>query len=183
MAIKAENSETEIIKYIRKGKYKKAFERVYELYSSQIYTYCLKFMGDKTEAEDAFQEAMMKFLLYIKENREINNISGLLFRIAKNTCLNRRRSGKTKNVELEESHLVCTENNMESIELNSIIEHALNKIPVEHKEAFILQVFEGFSYKEIANILDIPISTVRNRVVRAKREVREYIKSYQTEAS
>ncbi len=181
MAIISQNTETEIRLHILNKKYEKAFEKVYDAYSSQLYTYCLRFIGNEPDAEDIFQELMIKFLAYIKENNQINNVLGLLFRIAKNTCLNYKRSRRIKQVEINELHLVSSIDSLESEELNQIVHSALNKLPIEQKEAFILQVYQGFSYKEISELLGIPLTNVRNRVVRAKRAVRESVKSYQQE--
>ncbi len=181
MARIKQNIETEISLHIFNKKYELAFEKVYDEYASQIYTYCLRFIGNEADAEDIFQESMIKFLAYIKENNQINNVLGLLFRIAKNTCLNQKRKRHIENIEINEKHLVSDIDSLETKELNQIVHTALNKLPTEQKEAFILQVYQGFSYKEISELLGIPLTNVRNRVVRAKRAVRESVKSYQQE--
>ncbi|GAB1370813.1 hypothetical protein MASR1M45_08750 [Candidatus Kapaibacterium sp.] len=61
----------------------------------------------------------------------------------------------------------------------------LELLPDMHKEAFILQAFQGLSYSEIAAVLDVPVTTVRNWIVRAKSKLREillpYFESYRIE--
>ncbi len=181
MARTNQNTETEIRIYISNEKYEKAFEKVYDAYAPQLYNYCLRFVGNEADAEDIFQELMIKFLTYIKDEQDVNNVLGLLYRIAKNTCLNLRRTKHIEKVEINEKHIVSSIDSLESKELNQIVQTALNTLPIEQKEAFILQVYEGFSYKEISELLGIPLTNVRNRVVRAKRAVRETVKSYQQE--
>ena len=59
-----------------------------------------------------------------------------------------------------------------------MIDSALNLIPEEQAEAFMLQVYQGMSYNEIAEFFEVPVSTVRNWVVRAKKKLRDILIPY-----
>ena len=79
---------------------------------------------------------------------------------------------------LEEFHLLVEDTSLEARELARLVAMALELLPDDQREAFILQAYSGLSYKEIGEVIDAPISTVRNRVVRAKRRVREILSPY-----
>lgn len=59
-----------------------------------------------------------------------------------------------------------------------MIELAIELLPENYKEAFVLQVYEDFTYQEIADFLELPLPTVRNRIVRAKSKLRETLTPY-----
>ena len=63
-------------------------------------------------------------------------------------------------------------------ELRNLIDITLDTLSAEQREAFVLQTFNGMSYSQIAEVTDVPVSTVRNRVVRAKQRVREIVTRY-----
>lgn len=152
-----------------------AFTEVYNRYSNKIYLYCRKIFGDGTFAEDIFQETFLQFLKNIENKKEISNIPGLLLKIARHLSINHKKSNKNNFSELEDIHAIFHDYSMESKELSQMIDMAMDLLPEEHKEAFILQIFEGLSYNDIAEITNVPLSTVRNRIVRAKSKLREIL--------
>jgi RNA polymerase sigma-70 factor, ECF subfamily len=173
-------TDTELINSITEGGEikSKAFTELYNRYSSRVYLYCRKIIGDGRFADDIFQETFLKFLDAIEKGNHINNVLGYLLRTSKNLIYNYKRDNPYIFVEIEDFHVSINDNSYESLELSKLIEHGLNLIPEEHKEAFVLQAFEGLSYNEIGELTGVPITTVRNRVVRAKRRLREILMPY-----
>ncbi len=152
-----------------------AFTELYSRYNNKVYLYCRKVFGDGSIAEDIFQETFIQFLKNIERKTEITNVLGLLLKIARNLSLNYKRDNKLNLTELEEIHIAFTENDIETKELNQLVESALDLLPEEHKEAFILQIYEGLTYQEIAELTEVPLTTVRNRIVRAKTKLKEIL--------
>lgn len=152
-----------------------AFSEIYSRYSKSIYLYCRKIFSGESYGEDLFQETFMQFLNAVKKNPNISNVKGYLLRIARNLALNIKRTKKIETLEFDELRYLFNDKNFEKQELGELIDSALNLLSEEHKEAFMLQAYHGLKYHEIAELTEVPISTVRNRVVRAKAKLREIL--------
>lgn len=157
---------------------KSAFNEIYLRYSKKIYAYCKKSIKDDKISEDIFQETFVNFYNAGRTDLKIENLQTYIFRIARNLCLNYKRDNTKEFIELEELHLTFNEDPSQVKELSSLINKALEMLNDEHKEAFILQTYQELSYNEIAELLQIPVSTVRNRIVRAKRKLKEILSPY-----
>ncbi len=155
-----------------------AFVEIYSRYSSRIYLYCRKALGEGPDADDIFQETFIRFHNALVKNYDIPSVQFYILKITRNLCLNHKRDNRINFIELEDFHLPVSDNKVESDELFDLIYSSLELLPEEHKEAFLLQVQQGLSYNEIAEVTEVPVSTVRNRVVRAKSKLREILLPY-----
>ena len=175
-----EKTDTDLINAIAEGGYRKdkAFTELYNRYSTRVYLYCRKMIGDGHYADDIFQETFLKFLDAVEKGIFIQNVLGYLLKTSRNLNYNYKRDNAKIFVTLENFHVPIIDNSIESVEFSNLIEQALNLLPEEHKEAFVLQAYEGFTYNEIGDIVSAPVSTVRNRIVRAKRKLREILLPY-----
>lgn len=152
-----------------------AFSELYNRYSKNIYLYCRKIFGDGNFAEDIFQDTFLQLLKSIENEVVIGNVQGYLLRTARNLSLNFKRNNNADLIEYDDYHTTFNDRNLENQELTKLIDSALELLPTEHKEAFILQTYQGLSYSEIASLTDVPLTTVRNRIVRAKYKLREIL--------
>jgi RNA polymerase sigma-70 factor (ECF subfamily) len=154
-----------------------AFSELYRRYSARIYRYSRRILSREEEADDILQETFIKFLASVENGKEIENVAAYLLRIARNLSLNleTRRPATT---ELEELHAVYTPAPMESEETTEMITMALDLLPREMKEALVLQVYSGLSYQEIAETMGVPMTTIRNWIVRGKAKMRETLAQY-----
>ncbi|MCO5251777.1 MAG: RNA polymerase sigma factor [Candidatus Kapabacteria bacterium] len=152
-----------------------AFSELYNRHCNKLYLYCRKIFGDGTYAEDIFQDTFMQLIRSIESKIVIGNVQGYLLRTARNLSLNFKRNNNKLLVEFDDYHAYFTERNFEVKELTQMIDAALDLLPEEHKEAFILQAYQGLTYSEIATLTEVPLTTVRNRVVRAKSKLREIL--------
>lgn len=153
-----------------------AFSELYNRYSSKIYIYLKKIFNNESVADDIFQETFIKFLKKIEEGCSIDNVAGYLLRTARNLSMNYKRDFSGNDiVAINDKDFIYEDKTLENIELSEVIDSLLNMLPDKHKEAFILQTYYGMSYNEIAELTDVPITTVRNRIVRAKSKLRELI--------
>lgn len=155
-----------------------AFQELYARYSQRVFSYCSRIIGHREHAEDVFQDSFLKFLNSATPTNDVENVPAYLLRIARNNCFNYMRARKTEHVEFEDMHLPSPENKYEITELARLAETAMELLPEEHAEAFALQTYGGLSYNEIAEIQKVPLTTVRNRVVRAKAKLQSILGKY-----
>lgn len=157
-----------------------AFRYIYKQFSLKVYRFCLKVLTDKEAAKDATQETFIK----VYENRnQFNgqNFKSWVYTIAKNCCINTLRKNR-HHLELNENIEIKSEEYIpEDCSLISQIEKALNKLPFIYKEVMILREYEDYSYQEIADLLQIEMSTVKLRVFRARGLLRKLLEPVQKE--
>lgn len=156
-----------------------AFGELYTRHSPQIYLYCAKVLWHKQTAEDVFQETFLRFLRSAEVERVMTNVPAYLLRIARNLCLQAKESQKrqfvTSGLEFEPPiHDKAVENS----EFEKIMSTALDLLTEEQREAFVLQVYDGLSYTEISEVMEVPVTTVRNWLVRSKRRIAEALQPY-----
>ncbi|MEJ5286577.1 MAG: RNA polymerase sigma factor RpoE [Candidatus Kapaibacterium sp.] len=160
-----------------------AFMEIYRRYSGRIYAYCKRFLGSKEDAMDVFQDTFIKFYQSSKEEREMTNLPAFLLRIARNLCLNTLRQ-KRQSTELEDyMSFIILDKEKENTELLELIKNALKQLPEDYREVFVLREYEGMSYNEIAEHLNISLALVKVRLFRAKEKLREILAPYISELS
>lgn len=154
----------------------KAFAELYARYSSRVYAYCRRFLGNKEDAQDVFQETFVRFLDSTKQERVMTNVPAFLLKIARNLCVNLKR--KQINPVSFEDYMVVNNSSNDSDELMGLIATAMEVLPDEYKDMFILREYDGLSYKEISDLANVPLSTVKIRIFRAKQKIREILSPY-----
>ncbi len=151
---------------------------------SSLYYFALQLTGDEEEAKDLVQEAYLKAMRFIHQYQEGTNAKAWLFTILKNQFINRyrqkQRQGASENLDQILSQLdgrlsVAPVVEQDHQEVKEAIEKALMQLSPQARAIIILADMEGFSYQEIAKILDIPIGTVRSRLHRARNQLRKYL--------
>ncbi len=154
----------------------KAFAELYNRHSSRIYAYCRRFLGNKEDAQDVFQETFMRFLDSTKHERVMTNVPAFMLKIARNLCVNIKR--KDKNPVSFEEYMVHEESSDNNNELLKLVKMALDILPDEYKDIFVLREYDGLSYQDISDITELPLSTVKIRIYRAKQKIREILEPY-----
>ncbi|TAL68716.1 MAG: RNA polymerase sigma factor [Bacteroidetes bacterium] len=159
-----------------------AFSELYSRYAQRVFAYCLRVMGNHEDSQDIFQETFMKFYNNAQTLDEVDNIPGLLLTIARNLCLNFKRDKKVA-YNIDDYQVSSVETDYEKKELLELISMALELLDFEYREAFVLRQYQGLSYKEIAKLSGDSISAIKNRVWRAKEQIREILSPYLKEMS
>ena len=154
-----------------------SFAEIYFRHSDRIYAYCLRVTGNDDDARDVFQDTFINFYNSVKDNAKVDNLSAYILRIARNLCLNYKRDVKI-NIELDDINYLTNDESYENKELMQLIARALDLLDFEYREAFILRLYQGLSYKEIGDITGESMSTVKNRVWRAKDRVKTILLPY-----
>ena len=155
-----------------------AFSELYSRYSSRVYMYCRRIIGNQTLAEDVFQDTFLGFLNGTADNKHIDNVPGFLLRIARNLSYKFKRDNRTQLVPIDDLEFGYEDAKLENTELTNLVVSALDLLPDDQREALVLQVYEDMSYQEIAEFFDVPLTTVRNWIVRAKRKLRDIMIPY-----
>ena len=134
------------------------------------------------DAEDAVQEAYLRAFRFFDGFRG-DNARAWLLTIVRNTCHTRRRHNQAQQLTTtfdEELHTDLTESqNPEKLLLRNadheLLHQALEELPPAFREVLVLLELEGLSYKEIADVVGVPIGTVMSRLARARRRLRESV--------
>jgi RNA polymerase sigma factor (sigma-70 family) len=144
-----------------------------------------KLTRDSEEANDLIQETLMKAISNREKFSEGTNLKAWLYTIMKNTFItNYHRLVKRKtfidttdNLHFINSSSVATENVAGTQLAVDEIEQAIKGLSYDYKTPFMMH-FKGYKYFEIAEILDIPIGTVKNRIHIARKELKKSLHSY-----
>lgn len=160
-----------------------AFEEIYHRHSGRLYAYCLKILGDAAAAQDACQDVFVLFWRAVQPNRIMTNLPAYLLRIARNVALRIKQQQESHPmVSLDEAHITeiepSTASKSEQAELAQLVSMALELLPSHYREAIVLQCYNGLSYREVADMLNVPLSTARNWIVRAKAQLRKILEPY-----
>jgi len=172
--------DDELISIIRSGKHNsdKAFAELYRRYSPKVHAYCSIMLGHREHAEDVFQEVFIKFFQNLTKEFENVNVQGYLMTIARNLCFNHKRDTKVT-VPIEDyDYLFETHINYEKRELLELLISSLDLIEVDFKEIFVLKEFDGLSYKELSELLNISEVYARKKIMLARQRLREVLAPY-----
>jgi RNA polymerase sigma-70 factor (ECF subfamily) len=172
-------SDFELFELLKKGDRdsNKAFNELYSRYSPRVYAYCRRFMGGKDEADDIFQETFVRFYESSKMERQMTNVPGFLLRIARNLCVNKKKS-ESKLTQYEEYMGLDKSSLSDKEELVKLIQMALDLLSDDYREAFVLREYDGLSYNEIAELTNTSLATVKIRIFRAKQKIKEVLQPY-----
>lgn len=161
--------ESEIIKEVKKGD-KEMFGLLVEKYSDRVFSYFIRFLGDRDEALNLTSEVFFKAFKGIKNFDENKEFFPWLIKIARNEGINFMRKNKVYE-ELETDKF--TEENY--FERDVMLEDALKKLNENDREILLLFYQQDLSYDEIANILNISLENVKVRIFRAKEKLRKLL--------
>jgi len=157
------------------------FEQLAMPLFDQLYNHACWLTGDRADAEDLVQETYAKALKGFGSFAEGTNLRAWMFRILRNAFLNSRSGLKQKTSYLEDeetgadeavTHDVTPEALLLATESQEMVFSALEKLPVAHREIILLCDVDEMSYREIAEVLDVPPGTVMSRLARARRNLR-----------
>ena len=139
-----------------------------------------------TDAEDVVQEAYLRAFKFFGGFHGDNSRAWLL-KIIRNTCYTWLQQNRAHELTIEfDEKLHSGESDTPEIivlaNVNThLLKHALEALPPEFREAVILRELEGFSYKEIAVIADVPVGTVMSRLARARKRLQQCLTDHKRE--
>jgi RNA polymerase sigma factor (sigma-70 family) len=146
---------------------------LYERYAGQIYGYCLHKLGSREEAEDAVQNTFLNAFRGLRRGVVPQAESAWLFKIAENVCLSRHRSSFRRGRVETPSDLQAIQDVLASPERREDdligLEEALARMPESQRRAILLREWQGLSYREIAEEMELTQSAVETLIFRARR--------------
>lgn len=156
----------------------KAQGEVYKLFSGKLFAICLKYSRNRVEAEDNLQDAFLKIFDKIEQYKNKGSFEGYIKRITVNTVLQRYRNEKVFELinenNVEDARVEIDEEDLSIDYLLQIIQ----ELPDRYRLVFNLYALDGYSHKEIADMLDINIGTSKSNLARARQILKQTIENY-----
>jgi RNA polymerase sigma factor (sigma-70 family) len=157
-------------------------------HKSALKNFAMNFTQNIDDADDLVQETMLKAIRYSKLYQEGTNLKGWLYTIMRNTFINDyRRMVKQRSIidtteEVNSAQLMksATDNQANNKFISDDVNKALALLSYEYYTPFI-KYFEGYKYHEIADMLNIPIGTVKTRIHVARQSLKSNLKMYNQE--
>lgn len=173
-------TETEIIQKLQQGN-EQAFKQLVGLYQKRVVNTCFGLVHNTEDAEDIAQEVFIEVFRSIQNFRADAKLSTWLYRIAVNRSLNFIRDNKRrkwfqsfddvvmeKNILLNHLASESAGTEIENLQRANILHVAISSLPENQKTAFTLNKYEELSYKEIAEVMEMSISSVESLIHRTK---------------
>ncbi|MCC5911761.1 MAG: sigma-70 family RNA polymerase sigma factor [Clostridiaceae bacterium] len=182
-----DHDEKTLIEKSQKGDVE-SFEILITSYQKTAFNIAYRMLGNFEDANDITQEAFIKVYKSIDKFKGESSFTTWLYAIVNNICLDfLRKKKKIKIISIDKSQgnenyqrEIPDETNtpevlFEKKEVRRTVQDAINQLKDEHRTIIILRDIQGFSYEEIAEILDISTGTVKSRISRARRSLKVII--------
>ena len=185
------HDEADLLKRLQTGE-PAAFLELVEQNSAHIYHLALRLMQDPIEAEEILQETFFQVVRHIRNFRGESSFNTWLFRIATNQALMKLRRRQPEKVPLDDEFDSLSvkyvaaladwtrrpERELLDQEARSVMEKAISSLPEHMRVVFILRDIENLSTAETAEALDLSISAVKSRLLRARLFLRNTLSTY-----
>ncbi len=162
-----------------------AFEELMQSHESRIYAIALRMMGNREDAQDCAQEAMVRIYRAMGSFKGQSALATWIYRITMNTCLDELRRRKARKVTSLDSLVDngwsptdtgdTPEEHGLRVEKQNSLNQAIQSLPDDMRAAIILRDVKGYSYDEIASILDANVGTIKSRISRGREKLREIL--------
>jgi RNA polymerase sigma-70 factor, ECF subfamily len=185
-----QSTDQQLVLLARKGS-EKAYRELLDRYQRPVFSLVYRMVRDREHAEDLAQETFIKVFNHIDRYDSKYKFSSWIFKIASNLAIDALRKKGLDTVSLDGSRHATTEDEVDasritvesrdenpeeallSKELGGQIEHAIGELRAEYRTAILLRHVEGRPYEEIADIMGVPLGTVKTYIHRARHELRE----------
>jgi RNA polymerase sigma-70 factor (ECF subfamily) len=184
------STDQDLVVFARSGS-EKAYRELLDRYQRPVFSLVYRMLRDREAAEDLAQETFVKVFNHLESYNPRYKFSSWIFKIATNLTIDGLRKKELTTVSLDGSRHARTaeetelsritvattdenpEERLEAKELGEEIEEAIGQLRVEYRTAILLRHVEGRPYEEIAEIMEIPLGTVKTYIHRARVELRE----------
>lgn len=169
----------EIIKGCKSGKIKSQ-EKLYNLYSEELFGLCLYYSKDNTQAEDIMHDGFLKIFKNIDSYRYQGSFEGWMRRIMVNTALEKFRREKHLHPITDIDHSdteVFKEDQISQINTKDLMQ-LIQALSPKYRMVFNLYAIEGYSHKEISEMMGISVGTSKSNLARARVILQKNVKKY-----
>ena len=163
-----------------------AFTELMTQHESRMYAVTLRMCANREDAQDCLQDAMLRVYRSIGGFKGQSSFSTWVYRITMNTCLDELRRRKTRNASSLDTMLeggwspTDGENGPEkqavASEQRRVLNSAIADLPEDMRSAIVLRDVQGFSYEEIAEMLEVNIGTIKSRISRGREKLRQILR-------
>ena len=172
-----------------------AFGEIVRRWERRIFALTYGMLGREEDARDATQETFLSAFRNLRNFRGEAKVSSWLHRIAVNQCITRHRRAKVRKEagldDEEEKHAsnfatpheLSPSRVVEGRERSTAVRRAVNSLPVELRQIVVMKEFEELTFREIADALDVPLSTVKSRLYTALRQLHMRLEKFGNEAA
>jgi RNA polymerase sigma-70 factor, ECF subfamily len=178
-----------IVREVKRGN-QEAFAELMELYKDKVFHIAFRMLGNSHEAQDVAQEAFLRAYTNIHSYDESRKFSTWIFRIATNLAIDRLRKkkpdfhledkvGGTENLDHYSrfaSEEELPEDQVVKLEMQAWIQQEIMQLPPKYRSAIILKYLEDLSLKEISEVLNLPVATVKTRIHRGREALRKRLR-------
>ncbi|HWO58272.1 MAG TPA: sigma-70 family RNA polymerase sigma factor [bacterium] len=168
-----------LMRRVQKDEYE-AFEELVDRYKTRLVSLIYRMLNDQNEAEDLVQETFLRVWTHRQDYDFSYCLSTWIYTIALNLAKNelrkRRKFKFFSLLDMTEKGLELPDPKMGPSALGHMLEGAIGKLPSKYKEAFLLRDVEQLPYEEVAQILGVPLGTVKSRVNRARAVLKDELK-------
>jgi RNA polymerase sigma-70 factor (ECF subfamily) len=188
----ASATDQEIVALARDGR-EAAYRELIRRYERPVFSLVLRMVRDRQLAEDLAQETFIKALNAIGSYRPEFKFSSWIFKIANNAAIDHLRRREVDTLSIDGAPNATTPDDIEATalqvgdrgetplaelearELGGAIERAIGRLRPEYRSCIMLRHVEGLAYEEIAQLLDLPLGTVKTYIHRARHELRDML--------
>ncbi|MEJ2505191.1 MAG: sigma-70 family RNA polymerase sigma factor [Ignavibacteriaceae bacterium] len=168
------------------------FDYLIQRYKNKIFNYAIYMMHNQMDAEDITQEVMIRTWQNI-DKFNFYAACAWMMRTTHNLCIDYLRRNKVqfqREISIDDNlseriedkkHGIMPEKKLSQNMLNEKIKSAVENLPERLKSPFVLYELQGFKYKEISKILDIPLNSVKVNILRARKQLQKDLKVYANE--
>ncbi|WP_212005090.1 RNA polymerase sigma factor [Chitinophaga sp. HK235] len=160
----------------------RAFSVLFAHYYPFLFSVVKRFSLDDSDVQEALQETFIQVWLNRDRLAAVENIQGWLLRIATRRCrevlrktLLRERTALQANASVEEQVKVTPEHHMQGGEIKRLVQEALDQMPEQRRRIYLMSREMGLKPAEIAEQLSLSVSTVKNTLVIALKQIREHL--------
>ncbi|MBX7164911.1 MAG: sigma-70 family RNA polymerase sigma factor [Pirellulales bacterium] len=178
------NDDAQLIAEALRGR-SDAFGRLVERYQDRLYNTLVHLVGSAEDARDVAQDAFVQAFVKLETFRQNSQFYTWLYRIAFNLAMTRRRRpGVVTSIEQVRDaagiepvdDCPAPSERIEGRERDAQVREALARLSEEHRTVIVLREIDGLDYEAIAEVLEVPVGTVRSRLHRARLELRDQLK-------
>ena len=172
-----------------------AFSEIVRRWERRIFALAFGILGREEDARDATQETFLAAFRSLRGFRGEAKVSSWLHRIAVNQCITRQRRAKVRNeAALEDEQerdaakfsapvSFSPARTVESRQITEAVRCAVNSLPIDLRQIVVMKEFEELTFREIADTLDLPLSTVKSRLYTAMKQLQMRLQKFGSEAA
>ena len=187
-------TDGELVLKIRQGD-QFAFDQLFAKYQTAVYRFVRYLTQNRNEADDLFQETWLRVVKYLPCTPEIKDFKAWVFRIATNRHRDELRKRRIRrpfqslkpldsSVDGDDQDfqnqgvIPTTLDKTDKVDLGPAINRAISRLPIKQRRVFVLKEIEGFKHREIAEMLGLPVGTIKSLLHRAIKKLQKELSEF-----